>query len=63
MPSKNDSCQGSQACGEREDGRREKGEEVELNVSGKIIQGDLDAEEWQELSLNSVLAFIHALFA
>jgi PHO85 cyclin-5 len=36
--------------------------EVELNVSGKIIQGDLDAKEWQELLLNSVVAnFIHAL--
>jgi hypothetical protein len=43
--------------------RWEKGEEVELNVSGKIIQGDLDAEEWQELSLNSVLVSIHASFA
>jgi PHO85 cyclin-5 len=44
--------------------RWEKGEgwerEVKLNVSGKIIQGDLDAEEWQELLLNSVMAnFIH----
>ena len=32
----------------------------EPDLSGKIIQGDLEAEEWKELSLDSVMAdFIH----
>jgi PHO85 cyclin-5 len=36
------------------------GVQGELDLSGKIVQGDLEVEEWKELSLNSVMAnFIH----
>jgi hypothetical protein len=32
------------------------GVQGELDLSGKIIQGDLEAEEWKKLSLDSVMA-------
>jgi hypothetical protein len=36
------------------------GVQGEPDLSGKIVQGDLEAEEWRELSLDSVMAdFIH----
>jgi hypothetical protein len=36
------------------------GVQGEPDLSGKIVQGDIDAEEWQALSLDSVMAdFIH----
>ena len=36
------------------------GVQGELDLSGKIVQGDLNAEEWSELSLDLVMAdFIH----
>jgi len=36
------------------------GVQGEPDLSGKIVQGDLEAEEWREFSLDSVMAdFIH----
>src|ERR1700683_4796079 len=36
------------------------GVQGELDLSGKIVQGDLNTEEWRELSLDLVMAdFIH----
>src|SRR6202050_447238 len=36
------------------------GVQGELDLSGKIVQGDLDAEEWRELPLDLIMAdFIH----
>ena len=36
------------------------GVQGEPDLPGKIVQGDLEAEEWRELSLNSIMAdFIH----
>ena len=36
------------------------GVQGELDLSGKIVQGDLEVDEWKELSLNSIMAnFIH----
>ena len=36
------------------------GVQGELDLLGKIVQGDLNAEEWRELSLDLVMAdFIH----
>jgi len=36
------------------------GVQGEPELSGKIVQGDLEAEEWRELSLDSVMAdFVH----
>ena len=43
-------------------GKEKMGEGVqeEPDLSGKIVQGDLEAEEWREFSLDSVMAsFIH----
>ncbi|KIM72075.1 hypothetical protein PILCRDRAFT_16467 [Piloderma croceum F 1598] len=55
--SRGDSCQGPEFF-EREKMRdRVQGEP---DLSGNIVQGDLEAEEWRELSLDSVMAnFIH----
>ena len=36
------------------------GVQGELDLSGKVVQGDLKADEWKELSLDSIMAdFIH----
>jgi hypothetical protein len=57
MPSKGNSRQGPRARREGEDWRRCTGGS---RLSGNIVQGDLEAEEWKELSLDSVMAdFVH----